>query len=108
MDSGRDGLLLMLRLWHVVLLRGTTMFSRIGEGLASKRLRRTSPSSTIFFQHDIPLVGRDLTEYLRKILTVPLCSFTGAAEREIVLDGIESMCFSCVNYDTELNRSRKV
>ena len=45
-------------------------------------------------QHDISLVGRVLSEYSRKILTVPVYSFTGAAEREIVRDGFESMCFS--------------
>ena len=60
------------------------------------------------FQHDIPLVGRDPTEYSRQILTEPVYFFTGAEEREIVLDGIESMSFSGFDYDTELNRSRKV
>ena len=46
------------------------------------------------FQLDIPLVGRDPTEYTWQILTLPVYFFTGAEEREIVLDGIESMSFS--------------
>ena len=95
MDSVRDGLLLTLRCFqllfffskgcvcHVVLLRGTTMFSRIGDGMASKLVRRTDPSSTMF----------NTTSRGRSSLS--LCTSSLVLEKgKLSLDGIESMCFS--------------
>ena len=82
--------------------------------MTTERQRRTSSSHTVLacdgydFYHDILLACRDFTEYSRKILTDPFYSFTGAAERESVRGFSENMCFSGLDYGTELNRSRKV